>query len=233
MTLSYSGIVVDDKRATRDSATDKERDTTSFDAYPSSAPVITLTSASGHWAMLGSGGLAVMGLLVAATPRFAFLTDATNAGVVDVPDNDYPGTRDAIEELYRISGLTWGELAPVFGVDRRSLYLWARGGRASSTNESRLKRVLELVRGLEGKTSEDTRARLRDDKTGTSIYASLVQSANRQDQLSTDSPAGPIGTKSRQRPRRRVTDLLGAMHGTVHQDQGKFVSARPLRPRPR
>jgi hypothetical protein len=54
-----------------------------------------------------------------------------------------------IFEIRRLSGLTWDELATVFGVSRRSLHHWANGKPISAANEDRVRRVLATLQRVD------------------------------------------------------------------------------------
>lgn len=58
------------------------------------------------------------------------------------------GTAVAIRELHDYSGLTWEQIAKLFGVSRRAVHLWASGGRLSAANEELLLRITGLVRSI-------------------------------------------------------------------------------------
>ena len=53
-----------------------------------------------------------------------------------------------VRELRERSGLTWGELARLLGVSRRSVHNWADGGRMSSGREHRLREIAAIVDDL-------------------------------------------------------------------------------------
>lgn len=50
-------------------------------------------------------------------------------------------TASWIRDIRSISGLTWDQLSRVFGVSRRSVHLWAQGGRPAAENAERIGRV--------------------------------------------------------------------------------------------
>jgi len=59
---------------------------------------------------------------------------------------------ELLVETREASGLTWDQLARYFGVSRRSVHLWAAGGRMSAANEellAHLVRAVDAVRDLE------------------------------------------------------------------------------------
>lgn len=83
-------------------------------------------------------------------------------------------TRKAVSELRRISGLTWEQLAGLFGVSRRSVHFWASGKPLNATNHERLMRVLDVVRHADRGTARSTRAALLDAREGTTAFEMLA-----------------------------------------------------------
>ncbi len=67
--------------------------------------------------------------------------------------------RQALNELRRMSGLTWAQVARMFSVSRRSVHFWASGRPMSSEHEEHLHRLLGLVRGVDA-SAESVRAAL-------------------------------------------------------------------------
>ncbi|OKH55602.1 transcriptional regulator [Calothrix sp. HK-06] len=58
-------------------------------------------------------------------------------------------TRKATNELRKLSGLTWEQLAKIFNVSRRTLHFWASGQRLSSFHEENLNRLLGTIRYID------------------------------------------------------------------------------------
>lgn len=58
-------------------------------------------------------------------------------------------TRDAVNQLRRVSGLTWDQVSRLFDVSRRSVHFWASGKPMSSEHEEHLHRLLAMLRGLD------------------------------------------------------------------------------------
>jgi hypothetical protein len=79
-------------------------------------------------------------------------------------------TRRAVNELRRRSGLTWDQLAAVFGVSRRSVHFWASGKPLSASNEELLMRFLDLVRNADQGDARRTRTALLESVAGRSAY---------------------------------------------------------------
>ena len=91
-------------------------------------------------------------------------------GLVDEP----PSTSSAVNRLRRLSGLTWEQLAGLFGVSRRSVHFWASGRPLNAENEEHLFQVLGV---LEAGTAEaHGRSTLMDtSRGGPSVYDLLCQ----------------------------------------------------------
>jgi hypothetical protein len=51
--------------------------------------------------------------------------------------------------LRRVSGLTWDQVARLFGVSRRSVHFWASGAPMSAAHEEHLHHLVALLRGLD------------------------------------------------------------------------------------
>lgn len=61
---------------------------------------------------------------------------------------DAGATRTTAEQVlfaHEVSGLTWEQMARLFGVSRRSLHAWAGGGRLSSANAERVAQFVGLL----------------------------------------------------------------------------------------
>ncbi len=63
----------------------------------------------------------------------------------DVRDN----LSGALEEIKSKSGLTWGQLAGLFDVSRRTVHSWANGAAIRAANAGRVHELLDHVRQLE------------------------------------------------------------------------------------
>jgi len=137
------------------------------DRYPLGMPCST-TSAQGamrdrvsHVFIRVGGALGVLGTTSAdsgTTPDHAFMAQAqTNSGV-HVPESQTPSA--TLLELRRLSGLTWDQLARLFGITRRSLHFWASGKPLTPAHEERLSRLLATVRRLDRGSAHANRTRL-------------------------------------------------------------------------
>lgn len=70
------------------------------------------------------------------------------------------GQAKLVAELRRTSGLTWEQLARVFGVSRRTLHFWASGKPMLPIHEERVARVLAVVRRVDRGSAASTRRTL-------------------------------------------------------------------------
>jgi DNA-binding transcriptional regulator YiaG len=156
-----------------------------------------------------------------------FLQDQTNSGV---QTQELQSSSSALMELRRISGLTWDQLARLFGVTRRSLHFWASGKPLNSANEERLHKLLATVRKLNRGSARENRSLLlsvRED--GMIPYEILIEGqyetvfsllgpgqALSRPQLSPLSIASRVARKPP-----TPAELAGAMQDRVHKEVGK------------
>jgi DNA-binding transcriptional regulator YiaG len=76
---------------------------------------------------------------------------------------------DALDEIKRRSGLTWGQLAKIFNVSRQAVHSWANGGTVRLAHAARISNLLENVRALEGLAVFQVRERLLDQTTNSTV----------------------------------------------------------------
>lgn len=159
----------------------------------------------------------------------------TNSG--DVVD-EVPADRafaDAVLEIRRRSGLTWEQLASVFGVDRRSVHLWASGRPMSAPNAERLNRVLAVLRRADRGTLSATRAWLHSPSSRGLLPLDLLRDG-RFDEISMPGAAGPVLRPAPLSDLARASrapmppeDLIAARQDRVHIEKGKLLAAVPLK----
>lgn len=68
--------------------------------------------------------------------------DSTEEGKADLP----LGSADLVQMLHDESGLTWEQLSKALSVSRRSVHLWASGGRVNARHGEMIMRLAQLVR---------------------------------------------------------------------------------------
>lgn len=146
-------------------------------------------------------------------------------------------TRKAVSELRRISGLTWEQLAGLFGVSRRSVHFWASGKPLNATNHERLMRVLDVVRDAYRGTAPRTRTALLDAREGTTAFEMLATQRFREARVALGrgrSRLVPVLTQlsaAAQTARKPLPpeELYDAKGDRVHQEPGRARAARTAR----
>lgn len=80
-----------------------------------------------------------------------------------------------ISELRRISGLTWAQLADVFGVSARAPFHWASGKPVSAENHRRLGQALAAVKYVDRGSAEANRNLLLGSVPSGQTFLELLQ----------------------------------------------------------
>ncbi len=152
-------------------------------------------------------------------------------------ESETEATRKAVSELRRISGLTWEQLAGLFGVSRRSVHFWASGKPLNAGNHQRLMRVLDVVRDADRGTARSTRAALLDARAGTTPFEMLADQQFREAYLALGRgrtrlvPALTPLSAAAQTARKPLPpdELYDAKSDRVHQEPGRARAARTAR----
>jgi hypothetical protein len=142
--------------------------------------------------------------------------------------------RDAIFQLRRLTGLTWEELAALLSVTRRSLHLWANGGRINAPNERHVRDLLMAMRELDRGTARENRALLlaplRD--LGATV-GDLLRSGHFGDALTLvgrgrgRARPPPVTGETAWKPEKlSVADMLGTSADRIHTDSGRALPRR-------
>lgn len=142
---------------------------------------------------------------------------------------------DAVLEVRRRSGLTWEQLASLFGVDRRSVHLWASGRPLSAQNGERLGRILAVVRGADRGTPSATKAWLSTPGPSGRTRLELLREG-RFDQI--DMPGSPVAsprprplsaTAKAARAPQSPESLVEARSERVHVQKSRLIAAVPIK----
>ncbi|MBD2298191.1 MULTISPECIES: XRE family transcriptional regulator [Nostocales] len=100
-------------------------------------------------------------------------SEITTSGVI-LPSSP-EATQKAVNELKRLSGLTWDQLAKLFNVSRRSLHSWASGERLNSFNEYTLNQLLGMIQYIDrGSASLNRSLLLQPGSNGIPLIDLLV-----------------------------------------------------------
>lgn len=162
--------------------------------------------------------------------------ERTTTGAV-VPSAQPAGA--AIGELRRLSGLTWDQLARLFGVSRRSLHFWASGKPMAPSNEEHLQRVLAVVRKIDRGAAAANRALLLGVREDGSIPFDLLVGRDYERVPALLGPGNarrvPPARLSEQaraaRAPRPPEDLVGALPDRIHREPGASRAAKSVRVR--
>lgn len=149
----------------------------------------------------------------------------------------HEATREAVSELRRISGLTWEQLGLLFAVSRRSVHFWASGKPLNAENETRVLKVLDVVRTADRGDARSTRSALLDVHHGTSAFDLLVDERFDEARARLGVGAGrPRPARGELSPEAKAAraplrpeDLVDAQHDRVHRDPGRARAARTVR----
>jgi DNA-binding transcriptional regulator YiaG len=149
-------------------------------------------------------------------------------------------TQQAVNELRKLSGLTWEQLATLSNVSRRSVHFWASGEALSSANEEKLNRTLDAVEYVSRGSASSNRSLLMGIADDGKSYLELL-AAGEFDRVKHLLGAGNATTKSKlgqlslaaellQVPP-NPADLVDALQDSIHREVGKSRVAKSVRSR--
>jgi hypothetical protein len=145
-----------------------------------------------------------------------------------------------INELKKISGLTWEQLAKIFNVSRRSLHFWASGKPISPFNEEHLRRLFATIRYINRGSADINRSALLEPRHGLMSPLELLLTG-KYEEVKRLLGAGNAVEETKLRPLSPKTsaarrpqspeELVGALQEPVHRDIGRSRSAKTTRSR--
>jgi DNA-binding transcriptional regulator YiaG len=142
-----------------------------------------------------------------------------------------------IMELRRLSGMTWDQLAQLFGVTPRTLHFWASGKGLTPSNEDKLHRTVATVRQIDRGSAKENRDALFMVQSDGIRPIDLIHAGNygevmrRLGETRFQRPVlVPLSTEARSwRAPMKPSDLTNALQTTVHRDIGRTRVARAVR----
>lgn len=170
------------------------------------------------------------------------VSERTTSGLFFSPQPTASGeaTRAALNELRKLSGLTWEQLARLFNVSRRSLHFWASGQPLSSFNEESLNRLLGTIRYINRGSASINRSILLSPSSDGKVPLDLLMAGRHEEvkQLigSVNAPQRPqlqplspdaIASRIPQKPE----ELVDALHDPIHREVGRSRAVRAVRSR--
>jgi transcriptional regulator with XRE-family HTH domain len=159
--------------------------------------------------------------------------EQTTAGANSAPAKP---AGSAIAELRRLSGLTWAQLARLFGVSRRSVHFWASGKPMAPSNEEHLQRVLAVVRKIDRGSASANRTALLSVREDDSIpfdlliagdYERVFTLLGRGEARRVSPPKLTEEARAARAPR-PPEELVGALQDRIHPTSGRLLAARPI-----
>lgn len=155
------------------------------------------------------------------------------------PDCSPETNRIALNELRKLSGLTWEQLAKLFTVSRRTLHFWASGQPLSRSNEEKLNRLLAVIQYIDRGSASQNRSLLLQSSSGKNFLDRLAAGEYEEvKQLlgSGNTPEKPkLAPLSDDAQKSRLpmnpADRMDAIQDTIHHEIGRSRPARTARSR--
>ena len=146
----------------------------------------------------------------------------------------------AVNELRKLSGLNWDQLAILFNVSRQSVHFWASGQPLTAANEDKLSQILDVVECIDRGSASSNRSLLIDIADDGESYLDLL-AAGEYDRVKSilgagNAPKKPnLGHLSQAAEMARMppnpADLVDALQDSVHHEVGKSRAAKSVRSR--
>jgi transcriptional regulator with XRE-family HTH domain len=148
--------------------------------------------------------------------------------------------QQAVNELRKLSGLTWEQLACLFDVSRRSVHFWASGQPLAVAHEEKLNRILDAVQYISLGSASLNRSLLMGIGNNGKSYLELL-AAGEYEEVKRLLGAGNARAKPKLAPlalaaaAARVlanpADLVDALQDPIHREVGKSRLAKSVRSR--
>jgi transcriptional regulator with XRE-family HTH domain len=148
--------------------------------------------------------------------------------------------QQAVNELRKLSGLTWEQLACLFDVSRRSVHFWSSGQPLAVAHEKKLNRILDAVQYISLGSASLNRSLLMGIGNDGKSYLELLaageyetvkrllgaSNARAKPQLAPLAPAA-VAARIPANP----ADLVDALQDPIHREVGKSRLAKSVRSR--
>jgi hypothetical protein len=147
-------------------------------------------------------------------------------------------TRIALNQLRKLSGLTWEQMAKLFDVKRRIAYLWASGKPLSRFNEEQLNRLLVTIQYINRGSASANRTLLLTPDVDGRLPLDLLMDGKYEEvkriigsgNISQKPQLTPLSEDARasRRPPNPV-DLMEALQEPIHWEVGRSRPAKAIR----
>jgi DNA-binding transcriptional regulator YiaG len=146
-------------------------------------------------------------------------------------------TPSKISEVRRITGLTWDQLAQLFGVSRRAVHFWASGKEMSSENEARLSRVAACLLSCDRGSARANREALFTPHHDATVPFDLLMEGHYDRFVAAMLDTEEERVAPRQRstrvavapPSHGVDSFVGALQDRAHRETGTARRAKSVR----
>jgi DNA-binding transcriptional regulator YiaG len=147
-------------------------------------------------------------------------------------------TQKSINELRRLSGLTWEQLTRLFGVSRRSLHFWASGQPLSRAKEEQLNRLLGAIQFIDRGNASSNRTLLFKETDDGHLPFDLLRAGQYREFKQSVGPGkarrkpslGPLSQKAQaSRLPPKAEDLVDALQDPIHKEIGRSRPAKTTR----
>jgi DNA-binding XRE family transcriptional regulator len=113
-----------------------------------------------------------------------------------------------VRELHRRSGLTWEQIAQIFGVDRRTIHLWASGKPMRAVQAEKLGRVMSVLARLDRSSPTRTRDYLLTASVSGKLILDLMQEGRFDEIASASVTEAPVNRWTRMRRPPRLSESV-------------------------
>lgn len=156
---------------------------------------------SGALALSLLGTTSVSALPTRATPQI-IASGSTHSSALYAqayPSRSVATPNSQIRELHRRSGLTWEQIAQIFGADRRTVHLWASGKPMRATQAEKLGRIISVLARFDRGSPTLTRDFLLTASVGGKLLVDLIQEGQFREIASAAFSEAPVNRWTRMR----------------------------------
>lgn len=132
----------------------------SSELFHARSPLVTLVLAGATMSVFGGSTTSLpLQDIAFQMPTFAgtYVEDCMPTATAESPMSP----QECVQEIRKISGVTWKEIASIFGVSQRTMHSWTNGENVSAGHDTLIRQVLERLRRIHDGNAMATAYRLR------------------------------------------------------------------------